>query len=644
VDDRSFPDQSDEYDTLLHNVDGGPILRKLKYPPPPVDIPDPLFHFPYDESIHGRCLREQLDLSHLDSSIQLVVTNLVNKYWSVFNKRGVWVPVRNYECMIDTGDTPPIAVKKIQYGPKQLPIMQKAIATLKKVGHIWQIHDGRWLFKAVLAPKPYQHVKDISDFVWRFCVNYVPLNLVMCIIAYPIPRCDSAVFNEFGNGCWLWLFDAPSGYHQLAVAESSQEKLAFQGPDAIKWTYTVMPFGPTNGPATFISFIYNVDSLWKALATLCGILIDEQTNMGIIVDDIVNHGLNLPTSLRYMECQLHVCQAYCLSLSLKKSFIFLKQFEFVSNDVCPNGNRPAQSKHQLHTTWPHPELVRDIAKFIRFVQFYSKFIHHFELQVTPLCELVIKSDYVNPVAPIWTDAAQRAMDDLKESILADPCLMQFDHNPLFVLRTDFSSAGFGYAVCQPGTNEASERAMAAFQAGHDFTFMSKESSAVLRPVAFGSRRCRGNEVRLHSHLGECFAGDWAINKNRHYLFGTQFVWVMDCYAVRFILFYNGNNPAILCLQMRLMCWDVTIIHWNDTYLADADYWSHLGEDICFDPHFWDYLQFVQTLRATYPAPTELPMLPQNMPYYRGPRVALQPESTPSDIDATYCQSLLSSIV
>jgi hypothetical protein len=59
----------------------------------------------------------------------------------------------------------------------------------------------------------------------------------------------------------------PPGYHQLAVAVSSQEKLSFQGPDAIKWTYRVMPFGPTNSPVTFINFIYDVDSQWKALAT-----------------------------------------------------------------------------------------------------------------------------------------------------------------------------------------------------------------------------------------------------------------------------------------------------------------------------------------------------------------------------------------
>jgi hypothetical protein len=198
------------------------------------------------------------------------------------------------------------------------------------------------------------------------------------------------------------------------------------------------------------------------------------------------------------------------------------------------------------------------------------------------------------------------MDNLKESICAEPCLMPFDHNFLAVLRTKFLARGFGYVLCQPGTNAASKKAMAAFQAGHDFMFMSMDSSAVLHPVDFGGRHYRGNEIRLHSHLGEGFAGDWAINKNRHYLFGTLFVWVTDCYAVRFILSYNGNKPAILWLQMRLICWDVTIIDRNDMQLTNTDYWSHLGEDICFDPHFREYLQFNRNLRATSPAPMEFP--------------------------------------
>ncbi len=72
-----------------------------------------------------------------------------------------------------------------------------------------------------------------------------------------------AVGMAFGSSKFLWMYDAPMGYHQLSVLPETQEKLAFQGPDAIKWTYTVMPFGPTNGPATFIQMINDLDSVWK---------------------------------------------------------------------------------------------------------------------------------------------------------------------------------------------------------------------------------------------------------------------------------------------------------------------------------------------------------------------------------------------
>jgi hypothetical protein len=102
--------------------------------------------------------------------------------------------------------------------------------------------------------------------------------------------------------------------------------------------------------------------------------------------------------------------------------------------------------------------------------------------------------------------------------------------------------------------------MNAYRSGADFSFMTKTSSAVRHPVAFGARHCRGNKVRLHSHLGKGFAGDWAMSKCCHMLFGQRFVWVTDCYAIKFILSYDGADPAILQLQMHLMGWDINIVH------------------------------------------------------------------------------------
>ena len=166
---------------------------------------------------------------------------------------------------------------------------------------------------------------------------------------------------------------------------------------------------------------------------------------------------------------------------------------------------------------------------------------------------LIKGEYTDPIAQHWTPDAEHAWKDLKDAIILDPCIQRFDHRKLVVLRTDFSSMGFGYILLQPGNEEASVKAVQDYRDGKGFSFMTKGSTANLRPICFGAQKTRGNEVWLHSHLGEGFSGDYAINKCCQYVFGQRFVWVTDCYSIKFILSYEGGNPAILRLQMRLMC-------------------------------------------------------------------------------------------
>jgi hypothetical protein len=167
--------------------------------------------------------------------------------------------------------------------------------------------------------------------------------------------------------------------------------------------------------------------------------------------------------------------------------------------------------------------------------------------------------------------------------------LRFDYWKLIVLRTNFSCLGFGWVLSQPGDNKASNKAVQEYRLDNGFNFMTKESSAILRQVCFGGRKSRGNKVQQHSHLGKIFAGDYGMNKCRHMLFGQRFVWVTDCYAAKFVLSYDGMIPAILRLQMRLMCWDVDIVHQPDVDLVDADYWSRLSVDIIYNPLLRDYM-------------------------------------------------------
>jgi hypothetical protein len=144
----------------------------------------------------------------------------------------------------------------------------------------------------------------------------------LCLVAYPIPHCNAAIDNDFGVR-YIWLYNAPMGYHKISASEETQEKLAFQGPYAIKRTYTVMPFGLTNDPSTFITMIHDLDSIWKQLAKELVITIGNDTDTVIIVDDILNWAKTFPQALRYIACQLRICKAYRLKLSLKKSHFFL---------------------------------------------------------------------------------------------------------------------------------------------------------------------------------------------------------------------------------------------------------------------------------------------------------------------------------
>jgi hypothetical protein len=94
ADDQGYPDQTDDHDNLLHTIDGGPVLRKLWHPPPPINKVDPSLDFPFDEALYGAFLCQQLDLPHLEDDLQARIYALVQKYWSVFDKRRVWVLVK----------------------------------------------------------------------------------------------------------------------------------------------------------------------------------------------------------------------------------------------------------------------------------------------------------------------------------------------------------------------------------------------------------------------------------------------------------------------------------------------------------------------------------------------------------------------
>lgn len=205
----------------------------------------------FDSSSHSDELKKLNIGSNVLNEAKGIIRTLVIAFWDVLAKDGLRRPMLGYEFCIDTGEHIPFCCRKPSYGPNESKIIMDNIKVLLTWDHVYHCTEGGWGSPVVLAPKPHQeHIFNIDDFIWRMCISYRALIRTTNPFEYPIGRCNSAI-EDVGDGSgfiWFISLDAAQGYNQISVRKCDQQKLAFFAPDNKKYTFSVMPFGPTNTP------------------------------------------------------------------------------------------------------------------------------------------------------------------------------------------------------------------------------------------------------------------------------------------------------------------------------------------------------------------------------------------------------------
>ena len=522
--------------------------------------------------------------STLDSDIRNSLTDIIHRYWDSFAACGVSRPVLDYEFCIDTGSAHPVACRPPRYGVHESTVITAQLATLLDAGWISTFPGlTGWLSMIVLAPKPHQeHIQDIKDFIWRLCVSYRGLNSVTLVYSFPIPRCDEAIDNFApGAGRLYWIsVDAKSGFHQIRVRWADREKLAFAGPNGTLYTFNVMPFGPVNAPACYTVLMFLMRQEWQALfrEKFPGLDIDLVTATFVhsgdrqIVDDILLFSNNPRVLLLYFECVCHIFTKWRLSFNPKKCDFFLDRVEWIGFDLRPNGNSPASSKYDSVRNWPTPATGQSLHSFVGLLNFYSKFIPHFELRVGPLRELV-RHYHRKPIPPcVWTPPLLETFNSLKEALVSDPVLCRYNSSlPLF-LKTDWSKTGMSFVLMQPEDGESAAVAITLLTAGNpsSVTFDQALTSARLQPVFMGSRRTTNTESHYHSFVGKIHTGCWAFSAVNTYIWGTHFFWICDCDAVGKIATYCGPSHQLRRWSQELLAYHWTTVHRPAAMMIDVD--------------------------------------------------------------------------
>jgi hypothetical protein len=142
--------------------------------------------------------------------------------------------------------------------------------------------------------------------------------------------------------------------------------------------------------------------------------------------------------------------------------------------------------------WPRPKTIKDIQKFLRFCNFYRRFVKDYSELAQPLFDLTRKG---KPF--IWMDRHERTFIGLQHALTSSPVLLLPDYGRPFTLYTDTSD----YATS---------------------TILEQDDAlGCSHPVAFYSKSLQPAKCNYKIHDKELLAIIYALRHFRHYLQGNE---------------------------------------------------------------------------------------------------------------------------
>lgn len=118
--------------------------------------------------------------------------------------------------------------------------------------------------------------------------------------------------------------------------------------------------------------------------------------------------------------------------------------KFLGVIITTDGIKMDPSKLESVEKWPVPSTVKEIQRFIGFVNFYRRFIKNFGSIVMPLTDLI-----KNNTPFVWGPKQEEAFKNIKEKFKEDVVLRHFNWDLPARLETDASDRGTGGVLLQP---------------------------------------------------------------------------------------------------------------------------------------------------------------------------------------------------
>ena len=268
-----------------------------------------------------------------------------------------------------------------------------------------------------------------KDGTVRYCIDFRALNLKTVKDLFPLPSI-SLCLDQLSKNMFFSTLDMASGYWQIEIDEKDRHKTAFITKFGL-FEHQRMAFGLCNAPATFqrvIQFVLRGLTWNKILAYL---------------DNVVVLGQSFRDHLANLRLTFERFRKYNLKLKPKKCSLFNTETLFLGKIVSRDGVSVNPENIEKVKNWPVPGSVKDVEKFLGFLNYHREHIPGYAELTSTLYELTGSKAVFQ-----WNDERQTVFENLKQKLISSPILSYPNPNDVFILDTDASNTAIGAVLSQ----------------------------------------------------------------------------------------------------------------------------------------------------------------------------------------------------
>ena len=363
----------------------------------------------------------------------------------------------------------------------------------------------------------------------RLAIDYRKLNAISKFDAQPTPKVQEILFGLDKAKIFSKL-DFKSGYYQVPLRRSDQEKTAFRFENTL-YHFLVMPFGLSTAAQTF---------------SRLGNILFQLPFVKIYIDDVIVFSKDMDEHVNHLKQVFEILKSANLTLNRKKCEFAKQRIEYLGFVIQGGSIQPSSDKTKCIHEFPVPKCRKDLRSFLGLVNSYRSLVPNYAEKSFDLYELLKQKNRFQ-----WKNNHQRMFENLKVLMSSQPVVRIADLNREFIVRTD-----------------ASDKAMAG-------VLQQVDDNGNRYVVEYFSKKFTDCQSRYATIEKEATALKTAIDKWSTYLKGKSFKLETDHRPLVWIKSMVNRNNKLARMAIELAEYEFEISHVKGKDNCDADALSRI---------------------------------------------------------------------